>query len=263
MRPAISIVTISYNQGRFLGECMDSVIAQRRAGVDRYVVVDPGSTDGSRELIGRRRQHIDAVIAEPDRGPADGLNKGFACAGGEILGYINADDRFAPGALEHARASFAAHPAADVLCGTIRLIDEHGHAFLRKRTADRFDVRRYIAGVCMVGQQATFFRRSAFERTAGFNAANRVNWDGELLVELALAGARFATTPRVLGEWRIYGDTVTGSPAYRARLGREFERIAADLARRGVQLHSARKQRVMRWLYRFNPARHVRYLVAR
>src|SRR5262249_48909180 len=151
----------------------------------------------------RRARNVDELVFERDRGPADGLNKGFARAGGEILGYINADDRLAPGALEHVRAFFAAHPQVDVLCGAIRLIDQRGGAFLRKRTADPFDIRRYIAGVCMVGQQATFFRRSAFERTTGFNIANRVSWDGELLVDLALAGARFATTPRVLGEWRL------------------------------------------------------------
>ncbi|HJY78362.1 MAG TPA: glycosyltransferase, partial [Burkholderiales bacterium] len=198
MTPGLGIVTISYNQGRFLCECLDSVLGELRSGLDRYAVVDAGSTDGSRELIQRRWGGIDAVVFEPDRGPADGLNKGFARAGGEILGYINADDRLAPGALEHVREFFSVRQDVDVLCGTIRLIDARGRGFVRKRTADAFDLRRYIAGVCMVGQQATFFRRSAFERTRGFNVANRVSWDGELLVDLALAGARFATTPRVL-----------------------------------------------------------------
>ena len=261
MTPPVSIVTVSYNQARFLAECLDSVRAQLRPGLDRHVVVDPGSSDGSRELI--RQRNVTDVVFEPDRGPADGLNKGFAAAGGEILGYLNADDRLVPGALAHVREFLARHPKVDVLCGAIRLIDERGGGALRKRTADRFDLRRYIAGVCMVGQQATFFRRSAFERTAGFNPENRVSWDGELLVDLALAGARFATTPRVLGEWRLHGDAITSSPQHRSRLNQEFQRIAARLEAQGVRLYSPQRTQVLRWLYRFDPTRHLRYLMAR
>ena len=263
MSASLAIVTVSYNQARFLGECLDSVISQKARGIDRYVVVDAGSTDGSRELILSRAAEIDRMVLERDRGPGDGLNKGFARAGGEVLGYINADDRLVPGSLDYVREFFARHPEVDVLCGAIRLIDERGRAALRKRTADPFDLRRYVAGVCMVGQQATFFRRHAFEAAGGFNASNRVSWDGELLVDLALAGARFAVVPRVLGDWRLYQGTITGAREYRARLGREFERIALRVRSRGIELYSPFQERVLRWLYRFNAARHLRYLLAR
>ncbi|MBC7802963.1 MAG: glycosyltransferase, partial [Candidatus Parcubacteria bacterium] len=257
----ISIVTISYNQGRFLERCLQSVISQRRAGCDRYVVVDAGSTDGSRELIARHAGGIDEVVLEADRGPADGLNKGFARAGGDVLGYINADDMLAPGALERVRGFFAARPEMDVLCGAFRLVDEEGRPALRKRTADPFDVRRYIAGVCMVGQQGTYFRRRIFERTSGFNPENRVSWDGELLVDMALAGAHFATLPQVLGDWRIYGGTITGTSGHVARLQAEMDRIARRLRQRNVALYSGVETRVLRWLYRYNLARHLRYLL--
>src|SRR5262249_40445872 len=144
-----------------------------------YIVVDPGSTDGSRRLIRRHGAALDRVVFQPDAGPADGLNLGFAQATGEVLAYVNADDRLAPGALSFVRDWFAAHPDADVLCGAIRLIDERGRASLRRRTADRFDLARYASGICTVGQQGTFFRRRVFERCGGFNRDNRVTWDGE------------------------------------------------------------------------------------
>ncbi len=111
-----SIVTISFNQGRFLERTIRSVIAQK--GVDlEYIVVDPGSTDDSREIIERYRRDITRVVFEKDRGPADGLNKGFACASGEIYGYLNADDVFEPGALRRVAAYFERLPDVDVVCG--------------------------------------------------------------------------------------------------------------------------------------------------
>ena len=75
--PSLGIVTISYNQARFLTEAIDSV-RLRDPDRLRYVIVDPGSTDGSREIIRCRHDRFSAIILEPDSGPADGLNKGFA-----------------------------------------------------------------------------------------------------------------------------------------------------------------------------------------
>src|SRR5262249_49587130 len=189
--PGLSIVTISFNQALFLEECIDSVARQRVDGVE-YIVVDPGSTDGSRDILARRRRDIDRAVLEPDQGPADGLNKGFAAARNDIFGYVNADDRLLPGTASFVREFFAEHTDVDVLCGAIRLIDREGRPSPRARVSDRFEVARYAAGVCTIGQQATFFRRSAFERAGGFNTANRIAWDGELMVDMALAGARFS-----------------------------------------------------------------------
>ena len=81
-----SIVTISYNQAQFLEQAIRSVIEQDYPDVE-YIVVDPGSTDGSREIIERYRDRIDRIIFEPDKGPADGLNKGFAQATGDVFGF--------------------------------------------------------------------------------------------------------------------------------------------------------------------------------
>ncbi len=86
----VSIVTISFNQAEFLERAMRSVLTQDYPDVE-YIVVDPGSTDGSRALITAQGSRIKAIL-EKDNGPADGLNKGFASATGEIFGYINADD---------------------------------------------------------------------------------------------------------------------------------------------------------------------------
>ena len=260
MKPAISIVTISYNKGPYLEECVRSVIEQDLPGV-QYVVVDPGSTDGSRGVLERYRSRLSTLIEEPDDGPADGLNKGFAAADADILGYLNADDRYVPGTLRYVADYFARHPEVDVLCGAIRIIDEHGRVSPRKRTSDPFDLADYAAGICTVGQQATFFRRGIFDRAGRFNTANRIAWDGELLVDMALAGARFAAVRKVLGDFRIYGGSITGSRTYAERLAEYQVALRRKLERNRVRLYSAQQEKMKRVLYKCDPLRHLNYFL--
>lgn len=260
--PTISIVTLSYNQHRFLQDCLDSVLSQKTAGV-QYIVVDPGSTDGSRDLLRLHDMSIDRLLFEPDAGPADGLNKGFAVARGEIFGYINSDDRLAPGAIEFVRRFFAGRPDVDVLCGSIRIIDEDGRASLRGRLSDPFDVRRYAARLCNIVQQGTFFRRSVFAKVGGFNVANRVAWDGELLADMALANARFHRVRKVLGEFRVYRGTVSNSDGYLQKLERYYDGIEQKLLDRGVRPYSLPARKFGRILKKINVLRYAEQMVVR
>src|SRR5450432_4773126 len=97
----VSIVTISYNQAQYLEEAIVSVLEQDYPSIE-YIVVDPGSTDGSRQIIERYRSRIGKVILDPDKGPADGLNHGFDAATGSVFAYLNADDVLLPGAVSSA-----------------------------------------------------------------------------------------------------------------------------------------------------------------
>lgn len=261
--PSISLVTISFNQARYLGECIDSVVSQKRPGIE-YIVVDPGSNDGSRELLQARKAEIDNLLLDPDNGPADGLNKGFAQASGDILGFINADDRLAAGSIDFVRRYFAGHPEVDVLCGAIRIIDQSGRASLRGRLADPFDVRRYAARLCTVAQQATFFRRTLFELVGGFNETNRVAWDGELLADMALADARFARVRKVLGDFRVYRGTISGSgSSYRERLERYYDGIEGKLIEHGIQPYSVAARKLGHIAKKANLFRYAEQLILR
>ncbi|MGA8595116.1 MAG: glycosyltransferase, partial [Bryobacteraceae bacterium] len=187
----IGIVTISFNQVSFLHAAIDSVVKTPVRNNLKYVIVDAGSTDGSRELLEKRSADIDLIICKSDQGPADGLNKGFAkCSDCDFLGYINADDRLAPGALEWVTNFFERNHEVDVLLGAIAIIDSQGRRSRRSRVSDTVNLRRYTIGACNIFQQGTFFRRSTFERTDGFNLENRTCWDAELIVDMSLAGAR-------------------------------------------------------------------------
>jgi glycosyltransferase involved in cell wall biosynthesis len=204
----ISVVTISCNQARFLRECIESVLSQDHRDVE-YIVVDPGSTDGSREIIKTYGDRIVGVF-EADTGPADGLNKGFALATGEVFGFVNSDDKLLPGALTCVARAFEARPGVDVITGCGYFIDVHG-GLQRRIVPSRFAPWLYARGAVTVFQQGTFFRRTSFEQVNGFNPENRIAWDGELFLDMRLNGACFARIGDNLALFRLHADSITGS----------------------------------------------------
>jgi len=231
----ISIVTISYNQAEFLDKCIASVIGQDYADLE-YIVVDSGSTDGSREIIQKSKDKIDKIILEPDEGPADGLNKGFNIATGEIFGYVNADDVLLPGALSEIANFFVNHPVIDVVCGNGLQIDSAGQT-IKKIFSTRWGLKLYAYGSANVIQQATFFRRKAFLLARGFNINNRTCWDGELIVDMALAGACIARTSVLLGGFRKYDGSISGSGRLNAQYFKDNKRIREKILGRSLRWH--------------------------
>jgi glycosyltransferase involved in cell wall biosynthesis len=203
----ISLVTISFNQARYLEQAIQSVLDQDYPDIE-YIVVDPGSTDSSRDIIERYRRRISNVIFERDEGPADGLNRGFAGATGDIYGYLNSDDILLPGAISRVVRAFCSHPGADLIYGHGYVIDDTG-AVLRRCRSDRFNLRRSAYGNSVIMQQATFWRRDAFLAAQGFNAANRLSWDGEFWIDLALAGRHFHRLDAYLACFRAHEESIT------------------------------------------------------
>ena len=236
----VSIVTVSFNQARFLPEAIASIQDQKGAKVE-HVIVDPGSTDGSREIASAMANESTKLLFQPDDGPADGLNAGFAETSGDILGYINSDDRLEPGAAQFVERWFAQHPDVDVLSGANRIINEDGSTRWRLRAPVPFSAELSVAGLTTVVQQSTFIRRRAYDRTAGFDTRNRTTWDLELMVDLDLNGARFATVHRALAGFRYHGSTIThrlGNPASEA--DQELQNAAdADMARIRSKIEAA------------------------
>lgn len=205
----ISVVTISYNQAPFLEQAIRSITGQGYAELE-YIVVDPGSIDGSRDIIERYRDRIATVVYELDNGPADGLNRGFSRATGDVLGFINADDTLLPGALEKVAAYFRRNPQVDAVCGCGFIVDESGKA-TRRIIPTRFSKRLFVYGAVTLFQQGVFFRRSAFLGTKGFNPENRTCWDGELFLDMAGNGRRFGILFENIAAFRIYDGSISGS----------------------------------------------------
>jgi glycosyltransferase involved in cell wall biosynthesis len=234
----VSIVTISFNQAEFLERAIRSVVEQDYPEIE-YIVVDPGSTDGSRDIIERYRSRIARVIYEPDRGPADGLNKGFACATGDIFGYINADDAYLPGAVSEAVAALD-NSKADVIYGDGYIVDENDRC-TRRCVSTPFNFRRFVLGAVVILQPSTFFRANVYRDVGSFNIENRTCWDGELLFDFAASGKKFLHVPRYWSAFRIHSSSISGSGRLVQQYYRDQDRIVEPaIARYGWMLPVAR-----------------------
>jgi glycosyltransferase involved in cell wall biosynthesis len=218
-----SIVTVSFNQARFLEQTIRSVVDQDYPDIE-YIVVDPGSTDGSREIIERYRGRISKIIFEPDSGAADGLNKGFARASGDIYGFLNSDDLLLPGAISRVATYFRALPETDILMGNEWIIDSEGRR-LRKSYTDKFNARAFAYSGGVIAQQSTFFRAGLFKKTKGFDTNLTVYWDAELFLDLLLITEKRLYVEDFLSAFRMHSDAITGGRK------KEEESRAYELAR--------------------------------
>ncbi|HAL93083.1 MAG TPA: glycosyltransferase, partial [Verrucomicrobia bacterium] len=183
----ISILTPNYNGARWLARCMDSVLSQPLAPGDEleYIVVDGGSTDGSQAIAEARRDRLAALVSEKDDGPADALNKGFRLATGDLVGWLNADDVYRPGALAAAMAAAKDHPKASFFFGKCRIVDEVGNEIRGfptwvKNACFPFSCRFLIQCINYVSQPASWFRRSALEAAGGLRMDFKAAWDYDL-----------------------------------------------------------------------------------
>jgi glycosyltransferase involved in cell wall biosynthesis len=206
--PLVSIVTPSYNQGQFIRETIESVLAQDYPNIE-YLIVDGGSQDSTLDVLRQYHQRIH-WISEPDSGQADAVNKGIAMTHGAIVAWLNSDDVYVPGAVSCAVGHLLAQPEAALLYGQAEEID-HTSAITRRYThIDPFDLQRLIHSLDFIVQPATFFRRTSFLAVGGLDTSLHYCLDYDLWIKLAL---RFPIlhTWDVLARSRVYPETKTAS----------------------------------------------------
>jgi len=202
---SLSVVTPSYNQGRFLERTLRSVLEQNYPRLE-YLVMDGGSSDESVGILQRYSGRL-AWISEKDRGQADAVNKGLAKATGEIIGWLNSDDIFYPGALAAACEFLERHPEADLVYGDGNHIDERDRVIEPYPTED-WDFER-LKERCFLCQPAVFFRRRVVDRFGPLGVQWQYTLDYEYWLRLGKGGARFARMSGVLAGSRLHADTKT------------------------------------------------------
>jgi GT2 family glycosyltransferase len=209
-RPKMSIVTPSYQQARYLGETMRSVLDQDVTV--EYVVQDGGSTDGSAELIHRHAPRLHAWSSARDAGQADAIARGFAQTTGgpdDVMAWINSDDYYQPGALAFVADYFAQHPEVDVLYGHRIVVDEES------REIARWFLPAHDAGVLrlndFVPQETLFWRRRVWDRAGGLDTSFQFAIDWDLLLRFQAAGARIVRVPRFLACFRAHAAQKTAA----------------------------------------------------
>jgi hypothetical protein len=236
--PRISIVTPSFNQGRFLEAAIRSVLDQNYPNLE-YVVIDGGSTDGSAEIIRRYADRLNYWVSEPDGGQYAAINKGFARTTGAIMAWLNSDDMYLPWAFETVARFFTAYPDTEwVTTAFPIMLDSHGRPVdCSARVFTRQGVLRgeYLPcapwdGYSCVQQESTFWTRRLWDRTGQRVAAElRYAGDFELWTRFALH-AELRNIPMPLAGFRLHDEQKThgGLPQY-------FQEAESVLRRLGVR----------------------------
>jgi glycosyltransferase involved in cell wall biosynthesis len=202
----VSIVTPSFNQGRFLEATLRSVLAQDYPHIE-YIVVDGGSKDNSLEILERYASRLAWWVSEPDKGQTDALNKGFQHASGDILAWLNSDDTYQPGAVAEAVVYLQAHPQVSMVYGDANFIDAEGKVIGHFQAAQT-DYRRLRQGYVHVPQQATFFRGDLWRKVGPLDPSFYFAMDYDLWVRLSKL-APPAYIPRWWANFRLHGDAKT------------------------------------------------------
>lgn len=229
--PLVSIITPSLNQGEFIANAIESVLAQDYPAIE-YLVLDGGSTDGTLAILRGYGARV-RWLSEPDGGQADALNTGFAMARGSIVAWLNADDRYLPGAVSRAVAALQAHPQAALVYGQAEFIDRAGRVTGPCAQVEPFDLGRLINQLDFVVQPATFFRAEAYAQVGRVDPSLRYCFDYDLWIRLA---QRYPVRylPERLAQVRVYAETKTASGGL-ARLD-EIERMIARHGRRRLPM---------------------------
>lgn len=229
MTPRFSIVTPCLNRAATIGAAIDSVLAQGHPSVE-HIIVDGGSTDGTTEILARY-PHL-TVIREKDRNLYDAINKGLRAAGGEIVGLLNSDDLYAPGAFAAAEAAFA-DPAIEMVLGGAEFFEEaEGREVVRQRlagSANALSEANVLGGITTMN--AAFYRRALIGRVGPFDDRLPLAADKDFWMRLVLLAPRLATIPATVIRYRAHAGSLTFAAG---DLREKLSRHNLDAARTGL-----------------------------
>ena len=270
--PKISIVTPCYNHARFVEATIQSVLSQNYPNLE-YIVIDGGSTDGSREIISKYHRDLHFWCSEPDAGQYDAINKGFSHATGDILAWINSDDMYYPWTFKTIASVFSERPEVEWLTTlSPGFWDCHGFCSPFPQ-APGFSKQSFLEG-CHAGldvhhttfiqQESTFWRRGLWQRAgAQINPRYKLAGDFNLwasffptadlyALESPLGGFRVHENQRSHDMKAYLRETDVSLAALRASLGWEPSPWMFLATRLQPYRH------LLKTLGRFNPLRRYR-----
>lgn len=198
--PRVAIVTPSFNQARFVGATVDSVLSQNYPNL-AYVVQDGGSTDGTKDVLGAYGDRLSWTSAA-DGGQTAAINAGFCKVSGDIMAYLNSDDLLLPGSLEAVADAFARYPDVDVVYSHRIIVDDAGHE-IGRWVLPPHD-RQAIGWADYVPQETMFWRRRVWDAIGPFDESFRYAMDWDFILRAQRAGFRFKRLPLFLACFRVH-----------------------------------------------------------
>lgn len=214
--PKISVVTPSFNQAVFIEETLRSVGSQQYP-VMEHIVIDGASTDKTVDILKRYSstpgwEHL-RWISEPDHGQSDALNKGFRMATGDIIGWLNSDDRYEPHCFSRVSKALEMNQLVDFVYGDYLIIDETGKTLISKKEID-FDWEIMLCGLNYIAQPNVFFRRRVFNELGYLDDSLHYVMDYEFWLRAAAHGFRFQHIPSAFAacRWHLDAKTVSRNP---------------------------------------------------
>jgi glycosyltransferase involved in cell wall biosynthesis len=234
--PLISIITPSFNQASFIGEALESVRLQNNENCE-HLVIDGMSTDGTIDLLrdrtANREQQNMSWISERDNGQSEALNKGFRRARGQIIGWLNSDDRYRTNCFEHVVRAFEDNPDVDIIYGDYLLVDEVGKVLKIRREIEFNAFILLYHRILYIPTTATFFRRRIFEEGNWLDEKLQYAMDLEFFIRLSERGYRFKHIPQLLADFRMQPNSKTCRSPERQRMEhRKVVFAAAPIFRR-------------------------------
>jgi len=200
--PVISIVSPTFNQGKFVERTIKSVLGQKYPKLE-YIIQDGGSSDETREVLERHKAYLSHYESVKDKGQANAINLGFRHSTGEIMAYLNSDDLLLPGTLNYVAHFFATHPEVDVVYGHRIVIDEYDEEMGRWVMPPHDNA--ILSWVDYIPQETLFWRRRMWQKAGGcVDESFRFAMDWDLLLRFRDAGATFVRLPRFLGAFRVH-----------------------------------------------------------
>jgi glycosyltransferase involved in cell wall biosynthesis len=253
-RPLVSIITPSYNQGRFIEETIKSVQEQDYPNIE-HIVVDGGSTDNTIDVLKRYEGRL-RWVSEKDRGQSDAINKGFRMASGEIIAWLNSDDTYLPGAVGEAVGGFRSNPRAAMVYGKAYLTDGVGN-IVSEYPTEAYD-RRRLASFTFICQPSTFIRREAYFQVGGLDMDLHYTMDYDLWLRLA-ENSEFVYVPEFMSTYRLQLEAKSVSDLHRLGFAKEYLKTTMKYYKRApanrvfVYSYHLVKKKSPRVLGRFRP----------
>jgi glycosyltransferase involved in cell wall biosynthesis len=213
MKPLVSIVVPVYNQGPYLDQAIESLLAQTYENIE-IIVLDDGSIDTTRDVL---KKYTGRLIWEShaNMGQSRTLNKGWQLAKGELLSYLSGDDVLLPEAITMAVDYLTRNPQVVLTYSDFNLIDPNSKIIRNVKTPD-FDLRRMISDMICPPGPGPVFRRHAFEMAGLWDPQYRQMPDYDYWLRLGLEGM-FLRIPRVLASFRVHESSQTFSQATEER----------------------------------------------